>query len=241
MAKKKTSQRSWMIATVIVGALLLVSLLLNAVLFTLMAVGNDGTAPTQAGQPNEPTAPSPSGTVEVSADDDPMIGNPDAKVQVIEFSDYECPFCARFWRDTYPTIKEDYIDTGKISFVYRDFPLENIHPRATPAAIAAECVQELEGDEAYFDMHDLIFANQQSLSDQDLRTYAVQAGVNGAQFDECYADEDGEMAAEVQADLQAGQQAGVTGTPTVFVNGEKIVGAQPLSVFTAAIDAALAE
>lgn len=91
-----------------------------------------------------------------SADDDPFIGNANAPVTMIEFSDYQCPFCLRFWSETLPQIKKDYIDTGKVKFVYRDFPL-NIHPMAEPSARAANCAGE-QGK--YWEYHDKIFSEQ---------------------------------------------------------------------------------
>lgn len=260
MAKKKTEKvqsttNPWMVFTIILGVLLVLSLVWNIVFTMLVLTGEVGTpgtttgnqaAPSQA-QPSQPAAPSGE-PVEVSLDDDPVMGDADAPVTLVEFSDYECPFCGRFYSQTLPQIKSEYIDTGKAKLVYRDFPLDQelpdgriMHPRANPAAIAAECVQEQSGDEAYFEMHDLLFENQRALDDASLRSYASQVGVDLDEWDECYADEDGEMLAEVQADKTAGLNAGVSGTPTVFVNGQRIVGAQPYNVFKAAIDAALAE
>ncbi len=240
MATKK-AERPWMIATIVLGALLLVSLLLNAVFATLWWTGGQGTTignnaaptPTQAA----PTQAAP--TQAPTIGNDPTIGNKNAKVTVIEFSDFQCPFCGEWETNTYPTIKSKYIDTGKILFAYRDFPLTSLHPRALPAAIAAECVYENAGNTAFWKMHDLIFANQQSLTDANLRTWAIQAGMSGTAFDKCYADTNGSVKKTVMADEAAGQAAGVQGTPTFFVNGKKIVGAQPTSVFTSAIDQAL--
>lgn len=104
--------------------------------------------------------PEQMGPAEVETDGDPMLGNPDASVTVIEFSDYECPFCKRYWTQSYPQLKEEYIDTGKIKYVFRDFPLTNIHPNAVNIAVAANCVGEQLGDEGYFKFHDIAFANQ---------------------------------------------------------------------------------
>ena len=172
--------------------------------------------------------------VEVSADDDAFLGSADAPGEIIEFSDYQCPFCRIFWEETLPLIKEEYIDTGKVRFVYRDYPIDGIHPMATPAAIAAECVRSLGGDEAYFVYHDKLFANQAQLSVGNLKAWASDLG-----YDISTCLDSGEFADEVQQDLSDGSAAGVTGTPGFFINGVKIDGAQPFIVFKQIIDAQL--
>ena len=100
--------------------------------------------------------PAVAGTITVSVDDDPVLGNAAAPVTMIEFSDFQCPFCLKFWQETFPQIKQTYIDTGKVKFVYRDFPL-SFHPGAMPAAQAANCANE-QGK--YWEMNDLIFKKQ---------------------------------------------------------------------------------
>lgn len=187
---------------------------------------------------NNPTGNTPGTTapVEVSVDDDPMIGDKDAPVTIVEFSDFECPFCGRFFLQTYPQLKKEYIDTGKVKLVFRDFPL-GFHPFAQPAAEAAECVRKFGGDEAYFKMHDKIFANQESLSEANLKLWASE--ITGADISACLAN--GEKTAEVQKDLQDGQAYGVGGTPSFFVDGIMIEGAQPFSAFKQVIDGQLAK
>jgi len=183
-----------------------------------------------------PTAAAPTGApVDVSADDDAVKGDPNAPITIIEFSDFECPFCNRFYTDTLPQIQKEYIDTGIAKLVYRDFPL-SFHQNAKPAAEAAECAGE-QGK--FWEMHDVLFENYNVLSRAKYTTWAEEIGVGdiGA-FDECV--DSGEMSAEVDNDFNAGRAAGVTGTPSFFVNGQKISGAQPFSAFKAAVDAALA-
>ena len=180
----------------------------------------------------------PAVKIDVSADDDPFLGNPDAKVTVIEFSDYECPFCGRFWQETYKQIKKDYVDTNKIKFVYRDFPL-NFHPLATPAAIAANCVREQTNDETYFKMHDAIFESQNLLSEDFLKQTAQSFEIDMKEYESCI--NDPAQKAEVEKDFADGASAGVSGTPSFFINGKLIVGAQPYSVIKAEIEAALNE
>lgn len=176
--------------------------------------------------PVQPSQPSQPAKVGVSADDDEVRGSPDAPVTIIEFSDFQCPFCERFFSQTYPSLVKNYIDTGKVRFIYRDFPL-NFHPNAQKAAEAAECAGE-QGK--FWEMHDRIFNNQGAITVPDLKTYAKDiAGLDTSKFNECL--DSGLMAPEVQKDLKDGSSAGVTGTPTFFVNGVKIVGAQPFGAF----------
>ena len=172
--------------------------------------------------------------VVASEDDDAILGDKNAEITIIEFSDYQCPFCERFWSDTLPLIKKEYIDTGKVKLVYRDFPLTSIHPQAQGAAEAAECVREKGGDEAYFSYHDKIFGNQQSLSDSNLKKWAKELGYD---IDSCL--DSGKYRNEVLNDLNDGSSAGVSGTPAFFINGVFVEGAQPFANFKQIIDAEL--
>ena len=197
--------------------------------------------PTQA--PSQPSAPQ---IFQVSVDDDPFKGDPDAPVTVVEFSDFQCPFCSRFFTQTLPALQENYINTGKIKLVYRDFPLDSLHPNARPAHIAAECADE-QGK--FWEYHDVLFENQgqwSRLSSADLSSqlnqYATSMGLNSASFDSCLSSPS--MADEVNADFLQAASYGATGTPTFFIGNEKngfikLVGAQPFSAFQAAIDAQL--
>lgn len=169
-------------------------------------------------------------TREVSADDDAIKGSSKAPVTIIEFSDFQCPYCGRFFSETLPLIKEKYIDTGKVQFVYRDFPL-GIHQHAQKAAEAAECAGE---QEKYWDYHDLLFENQNALDTASLKAYAKQLGLNTEKFNDCL--DQGKMTEEVQNDFQEGSRYGVTGTPAFFINDVKIVGAQPYAAFEQIIE-----
>ena len=172
------------------------------------------------------------------ADDDPFLGNPEAPVTMVEFSDFQCPFCRKLWRDTLPHIKEKYVKKGLVRFVYRDFPLNSIHPGAEPAALAGECADE-EGK--FWAMHDKIFEEQEKggqgtveFGAFDLKKWAREIGLDGLRFDSCL--DSRKYAAEVEGDLKAGQSAGITGTPGTFVNGRLIQGAVPFSQFEAIIE-----
>jgi protein-disulfide isomerase len=172
--------------------------------------------------------------VEVSIDDDPMKGNKDASVTIIEFSEYQCPFCKKYIDETYSQIVENYVDTGKVNYVFRDFPLD-FHDQAKPAAMAAECADE-QGQ--FWEYHDLLFANQNKLSADNFKQWAEDLGLDTEQFNDCVDSE--KYKSEVEKDLADGQSYGVQGTPGFFINGKVLSGAQPYSVFEQEIEAALA-
>jgi len=163
-------------------------------------------------------------------DDDPAIGSPDAPVVLVEFSDFQCPFCRRLWSDSLPQITEKYTKTGKVRFIYRDFPLSGIHPGAMPAAMSGECAED-QGK--FWEMHDKIFQEQSRLgqgtvefSVDDLKRWAREIGLEGPAFDSCL--DGGKYKAEVEKDYSDGAALGVTGTPHIFVNGKPLIrGALP--------------
>ncbi|MFH0956236.1 MAG: thioredoxin domain-containing protein [Candidatus Aenigmatarchaeota archaeon] len=204
---------------------------LNAALANVSGAQAAGSAGAQAGA----GAGQQAGTaVKPTADDDAVLGQASAKVTIIEFSDFQCPYCSRFVLQTFPQIKTNYIDTGKAKLIFRDFPL-GFHANAAKAAEAAECA----GDQGkYYEMHDKLFGNQSALGIDSYKQWAAELGLNTATFNSCL--DSGKYTAEVAADAAAGAAAGVTGTPTFFINGAKLVGAQPYEAFQQAIDAALA-
>jgi len=178
-------------------------------------------------------------------DDDAVLGDKNAPVTIVEFSDYQCPFCKRFADGAFAQLKSEYIDTGKVKLVFRDFPL-SFHPAAMPAALAAECAREQGGDEAYFKLHDYIFANQESIpgSVTDAADYYAAVvknmGVKDAsKFKSCVSEQ--KYLAEAEKDLQDGQRAGVTGTPGFLIGEQMIEGAQPFEAFAQAIESELAK
>jgi len=199
--------------------------------------------PQQAQAPTQPTAPQ---TFQVLLEDDPFKGDPNAQVTIVEYSDFQCPFCSRFFQQTLPLIEENYINTGKVKLVYKDLPLDSLHPNARPVHIAAECADE-QGK--FWEYHDALFEKQsewQRLSSSDLQTtliqYADDFGLQAASFEACL--NSPEMAEEVNADFLQAASYGATGTPTFFIGNEKdgfikLVGAQPYVTFQAVIDAQL--
>mgnify|MGYP001596113076 FL=1 len=166
----------------------------------------------------------------LAENNDIFKGNPDAPVTIVEFSDFECPFCAAFYQNTLPQIEENYIKTGKVKLVFRDFPLP-FHANAQKAAEAAECAGE-QGK--FWEMHNMIFDNQEAIEIVDLKQNGKSFGLDIATFNDCL--DLGKYADEVKKDMNDGAVAGVAGTPTFFINGEKVVGAQPFEVFKEVIE-----
>jgi protein-disulfide isomerase len=171
-------------------------------------------------------------------------GRSDAPLTIIEFSDYQCPYCKRHVDQTLPKLLADYVDTGKARYAFRDYPLEQIHPLAAKAAEAARCA----GDQGrYWEMHDRLFANQKELEPEKLPTHATALKLDEAAFRACL---DGSRnAARVKEDLQAGEELGARGTPMFVVgptggnlvtSGVIIHGAQPIAVFKSEIEKLLA-
>lgn len=176
-----------------------------------------------------------------SADDDPVFGNPNAPITIIEFSDFQCPFCARFHGDTEDLIAKNYIQSGKVKLVYRDFPL-NSHKNAVAAAVAAECANE-QGK--FWQYHDMLFNTQNEWAKQEtidvidtFKQYATTLELDSS-FSECM--DTGRYLQEIQKDLQDGVSYGVSGTPSFFIGNDKIGyiqidGAKPYESFASVLD-----
>lgn len=180
---------------------------------------------------------------QISKDDDPILGNPNAPISIIEFSDYQCSFCARFYSDTLPLLKAEYIETGKVNLVFRDFPIQKIHPNAMPAAIASECADD-QGK--FWQYHDMLFENQSTwkkfkldLAISTFKQFATELNLEQEVFDSCLNSD--KHFDEVSLDLTDGHSYAVSGTPTFFVGNEKLnytsmFGAQSFSDFRIIID-----
>lgn len=173
----------------------------------------------------------------------PFKGKEDAPITIIEYSDYECPFCARNYRDVLPILEEKYIDTGKVRFVMREFPLPNIHKNAINASIAALCA----GNQGkYWEMHNLLFDNQKQLDVNNLKSLASALQLDMPSFDKCLDNKETED--RVSSDMASGTKLGMRGTPGFFIgmtdteDSDKvnlsifIRGAQSISTFRASID-----
>jgi protein-disulfide isomerase len=198
-------------------------------------------AATQAGQ-----ATAPRTDLAVSIDKGPVRGSESARVTLIEFSDYHCPFCARYFRETWPQLDAEYIQTGKVRYVFKDTPIESLHPQAFKAHEAASCAGE-QGK--YWEMHDRLFADQKGGIDAIPR-HAEAIALDLARFKQCL--DSGKPAADIRASLAEAGTVGISGTPTFMLgltepkNGKvKVVqvlrGAQPYTAFKTAIDALLAK
>jgi protein-disulfide isomerase len=166
--------------------------------------------------------------VDVAVAGAPVRGAANAPVTIVEFSDFECPFCKRA-TVTVASLLEKY--PGKIKVVYRDFPLEKIHPLARRAAEAARCARD---DGKFWEYHDVLFAQSPKLAPEELKQYAVQVGLDPAKFDACLAS--GVHRADVQSDIDEGERLGITATPMFFINGRSVRGAQPAETFARVID-----
>lgn len=189
-------------------------------------------------------------TVTTSVDDDPAKGLLTAPVTMVEFSDFECQYCKKFFEETLPLLEEQYIETGKLRFVYRDLPLVSNEPAATSEARAANCAREQGGDETYFRYHDRIFETTKSggsgLNIDQLKDLAEDIGINVEEFASCYKSR--RYVDEVRADYAEASRIGAFSTPTFVigrtqeggaVQGVVVGGAADISLFQAIIDSLL--
>ena len=201
-------------------------------------------APSPTQQPTQNLAPT---TFNIRFDaDDPVMGDSDAPITIIEFSDFQCPFCSRFYQNTLPQIEKNYIDTGKAKLVYMDLPLDNLHKNARLSHVAAECANE-QGE--FWQYHDMLFDTQAEWQNMPsevhmtfLRQQAFDMGFDIEQYDLCL--ESPEILKEVEQDSLEASRNGATGTPTFFIGTQedgfvRLVGAQPYSTFQATLDSKL--
>lgn len=183
----------------------------------------------------------------VDLDDDPVKGNPDAPITLVEFADFQCPFCARFYEQTLPAIEENFVNTGKVKIVFRDFPIPNIHPNALSAHIASECAN-VQGK--FWQYHDILFSRQQewnklenSQAIEKFSAYAQELNLDPS-FNSCMQSQ--QPLAEISHDMEDARKYGSTGTPSFFVGNDelgfvKIEGAKPYEVFSNLINSQLAQ
>lgn len=173
----------------------------------------------------------------IGIDDDPQLGDANARVTIIEFGDYQCPYCRQFWRETFPRLKKEYIDTGKVRFIYRDYP-QPVHPEAMLSAIAAECADD-QGK--YYEFHDKIFREQDRRGRDvvryrapELKRWASDITLDTTAFNACLDEE--RHKDEVSKDYKDLEGLGLEGTPIFFVNGRVLVGAHPFATFQKVIE-----
>lgn len=202
-----------------------------------LAAGEQTGTPTVG---NGQATPAPGAKVNVSVGNLPIQGNKNAKVTLIEFADFRCPFCEQFFTNTEQQLLKDYVDTGKVKFAFRNFAF--LGPASTVAADAAECAND-QGK--FWDYYNYLYKNQPAETDTSmyntdtLTQAAVTLGMNDSQFRSCLDNKTDD--AKVSKDMTDGQAVGVSGTPTFFVNGISLVGAQPYSAFQQLIDQELAK
>jgi len=201
------------------------------------------TQPQQAQPPRGPVTDAP--TVQFSVAGTPAKGDRAATVAVIEFSDYQCPFCSRYALQTWPQMSKEYVETGKVQYFFVNYPIEQIHPLAFKAHESAACAGE-QGK--YWEMHDRLFGNQSLLAPPELAKHAAAIGLDMAKFQPCL--DTGRTADLIRKDLARSQQIGVSGTPAFLIgridpNGttvkgiKMISGAQPFTVFKPILDEAI--
>lgn len=228
----------------LLGALLLIASFLIGVLITKVSY-LEGNGSGTATQPfDDETGPVEiTGPVDVKEGHLPVLGNKDAKVTIIEFSDFQCPFCKTLFDESITQIKKDYVDTGKAKLAYRHYPLTSIHPNAQKTAEASECANE-QGK--FWEYHDQLFTYQadwETLTGEaftaKLSEYASAVGIDDAELTSCVSS--GKFADKVTEDMKAGSDVGVDGTPATFINGIRISGAVPYEEFKAEIEKALSE
>jgi protein-disulfide isomerase len=224
-----------LINTLALGALLIKVTYLQRALGSGTAAAPTAQVPAQGNQ-----TPAPGAKVNVANGHFPLKGNSNAKVTIVEFADFRCPFCEQYFTQTEPQIVKDYVDTGKVKIAFRQYAF--LGPASVIAAGAAECAND-QGK--FWDFHDYLYKNQPAETDTSmyntdtLTQAAVSLGMNGDTFRSCL---DGKKDdSKAAADLADGQKAGVNGTPTFFVNGTSLVGAQPYSAFKTIIDQELAK
>ena len=189
-----------------------------------------------ARQPRAPEVP----TLPQPIDGAESVGSPSARLAMVIYSDFQCPYCGQFARETWPSIKKDFVDTGRVMVVFRHFPLP-MHNEARGAALAATCAAR-QGK--FWQVHDLLFQKQQQLSLQTERALALDVGVDGTQFDECMQHEPGN--AGIARDMESAQSLGIDSTPTFLIGriqpnrsvkvSEVVLGAQPEDRFKMAFD-----
>ncbi len=224
------NENEWSVpASILVGSVIIAA----SIFLSLNGSGSSNRGTQNAGQQSNDTPPE---QVDVAKRKDaPTLGS--GKVEIVVFSDFQCPFCQSFWAGAYKQIKEKYVDTGKAKLVFRHFPLP-IHQFAEKAAEASECAYK-QGK--FSEYHDTLFASTRSdgsgLSTTDLKKYAVNLGLDAQKFNQCL--DSGETANIVKSDIADGEKAQVNGTPTIFINGKRVVGALPFAEFEKVIEAEL--
>ena len=243
MSKKK--QRHGVLQIVMTGLLVIAAFAIGSMWTELKMLKGEGGTVKQIEQGEQAQVPGEEEITELTkdqwnellADTAAIRGSDDAQVTIVEFTDYQCPFCKRHFDETEGQILTEYVETGKVKHIMRDLPL-SFHANAHLAAEAARCAGD---QEIYWQYHNKLFETQPAWSEGEASTlfksYAGQLGLNQADFDSCL--DEGKHVQAVDDDLALAEKIGTGGTPSFFVNGKSIVGAQPFAAFKIMIDEAL--
>ena len=228
-AKEPWYRKGWGIVIIAIGAMLLFALGyvgITAIGFYRQIQLGDVIPPEVQGKLTVGNIKAPSSLkleLAYQADSDPTCGNDSAPLQIVEFADFECPYS----REASLAVRELQARfPDKIHFIYRDFPLDDVHPHAFAAAQAANCASD---QNKFWQMHDKLFQNQDHLGDLDIKLYALEAGLDITKFNKCF--DEHKYKDEIEVDRADGIAAGVIGTPTFFINGKKIAGAIPMQLW----------
>lgn len=230
---KKSFGTNWLLLMVVlfVGWMIAMSIIIAGWLISKQMGGVKGT-PVITDQAQEIPQTDP---IQVELDNTfPVLGNPDAKVTVIEFADFQCPFCSQWQKSIFPLLKSEYIDTGKVKFAYFDFAF--LGPESNQAAEAASCARD-QGK--FWEYHDKLFASQGGenvgvFSDEKLKLFASELKLNTTQFNKCLSEDT--YAGDVDRKLQQASEYGIDSTPTVLINGWKYPGVSPWNQYKQAIE-----
>jgi len=232
ITKKPWYRKTWGIFVIflsIIGLLIILIFILQLADYTKQInLGSISTENFSKTSPGTNSSSAPIKHNELATLTDPYIGNPEARVVIIEFGDFECPFCLR----AFPIVREIQAEfSDQVLFIWLDLPLRDIHPNAQKAAEAGECAHE-QGK--FWEYHDKLFINQDFLAVSDLKNYAQQIGLKSEQFNSCL--DSGKYTQEVDEDLQVALEAGAEGTPTFFINGQLVTGIIPRDTFREVIE-----
>lgn len=234
------------ITSVLIVLLVIASFIIGSLWTKVTYLGKNGISPAVPAaaqvipQGNQPQAPAPGQKYTVDVGHFPVKGKSDAKVTIVAFEDFRCPFCEKTFTDTEPQIFNDYVDTGKVKFAYRHYQF--LGPASVLAGNATECANE---QKKFWEFHDYLYKNQPNESDTSMYNVdrmteiAGQLGLNVSQFKSCLSSN--KYQKNVDQDMADGQKVGVSGTPTFYINGIQLVGAQPYSAFKTIIDQELSK
>ena len=248
----KEKNNKWLIAMILLGSIIIAGALIfvglrldkngltDEELQTKVVAGIEQYIKDQQEKANQPDISEVEGDF---TDDDPVLGDKDAPLTIVEFSDFQCPACRSFYNNAFKELSSSYIDTGKVNLVYRDYPL-SFHQNAIPAAIAAGCAKEQGGDGKFFEMHDKIFDGQNlkgggtvEITNDELKKYAEEIGLNMKKFNNCFDNQS--PLSEILKDRDDADKIGIDATPSFIIGNKKFSGAWPFGALEKIIEAEL--